>query len=94
MKLLIDTIINSCYHGDIMKINSMKSSAEFAAEIEKIVRTNNVEYLDAIISYAEKHNVEVETVASLVKQNSSLKLRLQTECEQINLVEKTATLPL
>lgn len=77
-----------------MKVNGVRSAAEFAAEIEKFVRINKVDYLDAIMSYAEKNGVEVETLASLVKQNSNLKLRLQAECEKSNLVEKTATLPI
>lgn len=77
-----------------MKVSGMKSAAEFAAEIEKFVKTNKVEYLDAIMHYAESYGVEVETLASMVKQNANLKLRLQAECERTNLVEKTASLPI
>lgn len=63
-------------------------------EIENIIENYNVTYLDAILKYSEDNNIETEIMAKLIKQNSTLKEKLQEECENLNLVEKTDRLPL
>lgn len=73
----------------------MKSAADFVKDIEKMVKEKNIEYLDAVLLYCEKNNVEVETVAAIVKQNSALKSKIQIEAENINMLKKSsARLPL
>lgn len=77
-----------------MKVNSIKSPSEFSREIEKIVLDKKIEYFDAIMYYVELNNLEIETVASLVKNNNIIKSKLQAECEKLNLLERSATLPI
>lgn len=77
-----------------MKVNSIKSPTEFSKEIEKIVLDKKIEYFDAVMFYIESNNLEVEVVASLVKNNSIIKSKLQAECERLNLLERSATLPI
>lgn len=78
-----------------MKINSVRQPSEFFLEIENLVEEFDVNYLDAIMMYVEKNNLEVESVASLVKKHPIIKSKLQKDCEFLNLlVEKTARLPL
>lgn len=78
-----------------MKIPSVKSPSEFIVEIETIVKNKGVEYLDAVLLYCESHNIEVEMVASIIKQNSFLKSKIQIEAENLNMVKRTsARLPL
>ena len=78
-----------------MKINNVKSSAEFIMEIETIVRDKNIEYIEAIILYCEKNNLEVETVATIIKQNQVIKSKVQHEAENLNMVKRTgARLPI
>lgn len=79
---------------EYMQINSIKSPLEFSYDIEKIVTKHNIEYLDAIMLYVEQNNVDVEVVASLIKHNSVMKSKLEDECQKLNLLEKTAKLPL
>lgn len=78
-----------------MKISGIKSSAEFIVEIESIVKSKNIEYMDAVLLYCENNNIEVETVASIIKQNSFLKTKIQLEAENLNMVRRTsARLPI
>ena len=77
-----------------MKVNSIKSPSEFSKEIESIVKSKNIDYFDAIMYYVEQNKFEVETVAALVRNNSTIKSKLQVECERLNLLERTATLPI
>ena len=78
-----------------MKIANIKSATDFIREIELIVKDKNIEYFEAVIYYCEMNNIEVETAAGLVKQNSVLKARIQVEAENLNMVKRTsARLPL
>lgn len=71
------------------------SSKKFAEEIEKTVLENKgMKYMDAIIFFCEKNNVDVETVPKLVSK--PLKEKLKAEAMELNLLKRTsrAKLPL
>lgn len=78
-----------------MKLNKMKTPSDFIKEIENIVMEKRVEYFDAVILYCEMNNIEVETAAALVKQNGTLKAKIQIEAENLNMVKRSgARLPI
>ena len=68
------------------------SSEEYNTEIEEIVERTSMSYLDAMLYHADENNLESETVASLVNQNTKNKLR--EEAEKLNFLPKTSKLPL
>jgi len=72
----------------------MRSNEDFIKEIERLVKTKNIEFFEAVLHYCEMNNIEVETAASLVKQNGALKAKIQYEAENLNLMKKTARLPI
>ncbi len=63
-------------------------------EIEDIVIDCGTDYIDAIVHYCQKNNIEVETVASIIKSSGKLKSRLQAEGEQLNFLPRSARLPI
>ena len=69
------------------------NSQSFSAEIESIVRGGkNVTYMDAIVHYCQKNDIEIETGAKLV--NTIIKSKLEAEASELNcLKEKSAKLP-
>lgn len=77
-----------------MKIKSVKSTSEFAREIEALVKTTGVDYMDALVEYSNRNNVEIEVVASMVKNNQTLKAKLQSEAEDLNYLPKSSRLPI
>jgi uncharacterized protein YeaC (DUF1315 family) len=77
-----------------MKIISIKSPSEFVLEIELLVKETKCEYIDAVMLYCEKHNIEVETAAELIKQNSVLKAKVQYEAEILNMVKRSTKISL
>ena len=78
-----------------MKLKSIKSPSDFIKDIERIVNEKRVEYFDAVILYCEMNNLEVETAAALVKQNGTLKAKIQMEAENLNMVKRSgARLPI
>ena len=78
-----------------MKINKLKVPMEMIQEIEALVKKRNLEYIDAVIYYCEKNDLEVETMAEIIKQNSAMKSKIQIEAENLKMVRRTsARLPL
>ncbi|CAB5221120.1 Phage late-transcription coactivator [uncultured Caudovirales phage] len=78
-----------------MQVGSVKSSMEFIKEIEKLVKEKNMEYFEAVLLYCERNQIEIETIAAVIKQNSTLKAKIQIEAENINMMKRTsARLPI
>jgi hypothetical protein len=53
-----------------------------------------MEYIDAVIYFCEQKGLDVETAASLIRNNSKLKASIQLEAEKLNYLPKTTQLPL
>lgn len=70
------------------------SIVEFSKEIEKLVLDKKMEYIDAVVYFCDKNGVDIETAASLIKNNSKLKASIQTEAENLNYLPKTKQLPI
>jgi hypothetical protein len=67
---------------------------KFYNDIETLVVELKTDYMDAIVHYCDKNNIEIETVASIIKSNSKFKAIIQNEGEDLNLLPKTVRLPL
>ena len=70
----------------------MYTSEKYNEEIEKLVETTSMSYLDAMLYHAEENGLESETVAGLI--NVKTKTKLREEAEQLNFMPKTAKLPI
>lgn len=66
---------------------------KFVEEIESICKNKKIEYIDAIIMWCEENNVEIETVASWIKKEPTIKYKVQIEAEDLNFIKRGATLP-
>ena len=64
------------------------SAEKFSLEIEKYVIENNCNYIDAIISYCEENEIEIETISKLISK--PLKERLKVNAENLNFLKKTS----
>ena len=47
-----------------------------------------VNYIDALCAYAEKNNLEIETIADIVKKSSILKEKIRSDAIELRLVKK------
>ncbi len=64
-------------------------SSKFTQEIEKIVLENtDISYIDAILSFCEVNNIELETVPKLITK--PLKEKLKYEAMNLNFLKKTS----
>ena len=51
----------------MIEIKSVQTSAKFSHQIEIIVKEKSLTYMDAILYYAEENELELESVARLLK---------------------------
>jgi predicted aldo/keto reductase-like oxidoreductase len=56
-------------------------------EISKSI-SRGVPYIDALCDYAEKNNIEIETIAQIVKKSSILREKIKTEAVGLRMVRK------
>jgi hypothetical protein len=70
------------------------SSNAFFESVEEIASNLNIDYMEAVIHFCERNNIEIETAAAMIKQNSRAKARLQVNAENLNFLPKTAKLPI
>ena len=75
-------------------MNSMMKIQNVCEKIEGIVIKYNISYIDAVVMYCEKNNIEIESLAKLIKSNNMLKSKLQSEAESLNYLPKSNTLPI
>jgi predicted aldo/keto reductase-like oxidoreductase len=50
--------------------------------------SQGVPYIDALVTYAEKNNLEIETLAAIVKKSSILKEKVRSEAVEMRMVKK------
>lgn len=49
---------------------------------------NGVPYIDALIDYANVHNLEIESVADVIKKSSILKEKIRSEAVVLRMVKR------
>jgi|TARA_B110000438_G_scaffold261534_1_gene272296 hypothetical protein len=71
---------------------NMFTSERYNNEINTIVETTKMSYLDAIMYHADENSLESETVAGLI--NIKTKNKLREEAETLHFMPKTSKLPI
>jgi hypothetical protein len=72
----------------------VKNVSDFTQEIEHLVQKYKLDYMDAVLFYAEQHGLEIETVASIIRNSTKIKSKIQIQAEELNFLPKTSRLPL
>jgi hypothetical protein len=78
----------------MIEIKSITTLSKFTEDIQKLVKDGNINHIDAIIAWCDINKVEVEQVIPLIKKSQVIKAKLEDEAQQLNLLEKTAKLPI
>ena len=70
-----------------------KTSSDFSQHIEKEASRTGAGFIDTIVAFCSKNNLEVESVKKLL--TSSLKDKIKAEAQDLNLIkgEKSGKLP-
>ena len=65
---------------------------KFAIKIEEIVSKGGITYMDAILDYCAKNQMEPDAIAPLISK--PLKEKLEADARELNFLPKVATLPI
>ena len=65
---------------------------KFSIAIEKTVRQSGISYMDALIDYCNKNQIEPEQIKPLITK--SLKEKVEVDARNLNFLPKVATLPI
>lgn len=71
---------------------SREEKNNFSMMIMQMALEQRIDHMDAITSYCEKHNLEIEVAATLI--NDSLKGIIQSEAMEMHYIPKGSKLPL
>lgn len=61
-------------------------------KVTEIAEESNLTIMDAIVGYCEKTGMEIDVASTLV--SSALKSKLREEAQELNLLKKSARLPI
>ena len=60
--------------------------------IEEIVKDKELSYMDSVLHYAQKSEIEPEAMAKML--NQSIKDKIEVEAHELHLLKRTAKLPI
>ena len=61
---------------------------KFTTDIEQLVLTTELNYIEALVSYCEENNIEFESVGKLIA--NPLKDKLKAEATELNYLKRTS----
>ena len=76
-----------------LKLLKILNAEIFYKDVESLVNNHILSYMDAVVYYCEKNDIEIETAGALVKSNFRFKSYIQQEGETLRYLPKTAKLP-
>ena len=71
---------------------SREEKNNFSMMIMQMALDNKIDHMDAITTYCERNNLEIEIAASLI--NDSLKSLIESEAEQLRYLPRSGRLPI
>ena len=88
MLLKLETI----YSIQEVKMPTKNEISEFSMKVAEMAEELNLTIMDAIVGYCEKTGMEIDVASTLV--SSALKSKLREEAQELNLLKKSAKLPI
>ena len=72
----------------------LMNSKKFGLLIESIVKEKKISYLEALVLFCDKNEIDPSTISPMI--NKALKEKIQIEAEKLKLIKGTpcATLPI
>tara|TARA_B100001250_G_C19805404_1_gene793070 strand:- start:128 stop:352 length:225 start_codon:yes stop_codon:yes gene_type:complete len=70
----------------------LNNSILFSENIEKLVQSTKMTYIDAVLHYCEENKLEPETAGKMI--NGKLLQNIQEEAENLHLITSSAKLPI
>ena len=88
MLLKLETI----YSIQEVKMPTRNEISEFSMKVAEMAEESNLTIMDAIVGYCEQTGMEIDVASTLV--SSALESKLREEAQELNLLKKSAKLPI
>jgi len=75
------------------KKNETLKTEEILNETSKLMN-DDVSFMDALVHYAQKNDIEIELIGDIVRNSPILKSMIQEDAEELRLVERSGKLPI
>ena len=75
-----------------LKMPTKNEISEFSMKIVEMAEEENLSVMDTIVAYCEKTGMEIDVASTLI--SSALKAKLREEAQELNLLKKSARLPI
>ena len=76
------------------ELNFPNIEQKFFQEIEEIVQQSNTSYIDAVIHWCQRNDVETEYISSFIANNVPLRAKIQSEAEDLHFLKRIPRLPI
>lgn len=77
-----------------LKLVRALTADKFYKEVDTLVRNHSLNYMDAVVFYCEKNDIEIEAAASMIRSNQRIKSHIQNEGEELNFLPRSPKLPI
>jgi hypothetical protein len=74
--------------------DGVPTANSFAQQIEEMVSNAGIGYMEAVVAWCQTRGIEPEIGGELVKKSAALKLKIQTEAEDLRFLPRGNRLPL
>lgn len=72
----------------------LQRTTNFSSEVEVIIQEKKVNYIDAVVMWCETNNIEVEFAADIIKKDAVMHSKIRADAESLNILKRTAQLPI
>jgi|TARA_S200002703_G_scaffold13717_1_gene11991 hypothetical protein len=70
--------------------NNLETYRNFGMAVENMVLNSDITYMEAIMEFMKKENIEEDVLYKMIKKNPVLKIKLELESQEYNLLQKDA----
>lgn len=75
-------------------INQNFVHQNFLYEIESFCVDKDLDYIDGILYFCEKYNIDFEQMSEIIKKDSIFKSKVQYEAEELHYLKRPKRLPI
>lgn len=68
----------------VIQLQNIISTEKFAEDIKLISEEMKIEFIEAVLEYCQRNNIEVETAAEIIKKNNELKSIIHGEAKKLH----------
>ena len=76
------------------RIEKFENQMRICRDIELMVLSKTINYMEAAILYAEENNLEIEFIANILSKNAAIRSKIEEEAEDLNYIKKRVRLPI